>query len=73
MMKRIGICLVFAGIALGLLWPWYQLNFYGEEIAKLNFSNLRDGTAIHADVDLNKQDNKVRIRFLAYYQVDGKL
>ncbi|MEM8650670.1 MAG: hypothetical protein AAGF54_09095 [Pseudomonadota bacterium] len=73
MMKRIGICLVFAGIALGLLWPWYQLNFYGEEFAKLNFSNLRDGTAIHADVDLNKQNNKVRIRFLAYYQVDGKL
>ena len=72
-MRPLGLLLIFAAICLGLLWPWYQINFQGREVETLQFGNLQSTIVERQTITLTKQDNPVRVRFLASFLVGGKL
>ncbi len=72
-MKKLGFLFIAMGIAIGLLLPWAQLNFEGDEIAELNFPAFNQKGSGEATVFLKAADNPVRIRFSAQYKVDGLL
>ena len=72
-MRIIGFLFIIAGIVVGLLLPWAQLNFDGEEIAELKFASFNQTGAGEATVLLKAADNPVRIRFFAEYKVGGLL
>ncbi|MEM9330234.1 MAG: hypothetical protein AAGA53_02845 [Pseudomonadota bacterium] len=71
-MKWLGLMLLAAGIALGALWPWAQLNLFGRELARLEFGKPRFNTVSSQALELSDKDNLVRIRFQAAYSVGGK-
>ena len=72
-MRIIGFLFIIVGIVLGLLLPWAQLNFDGDEIAELQFANFNQSGAGEATVLLKAADNPVRIRFFAKYKVGALL
>lgn len=71
-MRVVGIMFLLAGLGLGLLWPWAQANFGGNELEKLEFSNLRNGGEV-VTFNATQADNPIRIRFQAKYLVGAKL
>lgn len=72
-MKKLGLLLIAIAIAIGLLLPWAQLNFEGEEIAQVNFPDFNQTSLNEGTVLLKTDDNPVRIRFFAEYKVGGLL
>ena len=72
-MKKLGLLLIAIAIAIGLLLPWAQLNFEGEEIAQVNFPDFNQTSLSEGTVLLKTDDNPVRIRFFAEYKVGGLL
>ena len=72
-MKKLGFLFIVIAIAIGLLLPWVQLNFEGEEIAELRFPQFNQTGSGEGTVLLKAADNPLRIRFAAQYKVDGLL
>ncbi len=72
-MKKLGLLLIAIAIVIGLLLPWAQLNFEGEEIAQVNFPDFNQTSLSEGTVLLKTDDNPVRIRFFAEYKVGGLL
>ena len=72
MMRAIGIIMFLAGLVLGFLWPWVQLNFGGEELEKLQFTQLRSGGEV-ISFHATKADNPLRIRFQIKYLIGATL
>lgn len=72
-MRVVGVLFLLAAIGIGALWPWAQVNFFGKEVAKLDFGNLRGPVSASADFTVREEDNPIRIRFRAAYKIDGKL
>ncbi|MDJ0613477.1 MAG: hypothetical protein QNJ29_07345 [Rhizobiaceae bacterium] len=71
-MRSVGLLFLLAGLGLGLLWPWAQLNFGGREIASLEYENIRSSAEV-LSFDATSNDNPVRIRLHARYLVGAKL
>jgi len=73
LVRNIGFLLIAFAVIFGLVLPWAQLNFDGDEIASLEFDNF-NRTALHENtVLLTRADNPVRLRFFARYKIDGLL
>lgn len=72
-MRTVGFLFIFIGAAIGLLLPWYQLNFLGKEISEIPFEQFNRTGAGEGTVLLKTDDNPVRVRFFAKYKVGGLL
>ena len=71
-MRAIGVVLFLAGLGLGFLWPWAQLNFGGSKFDELKFTQLRNGGEV-LGFNVTKADNPLRIRFQIKYLVGATL
>lgn len=71
-MRILGGVLILFALGIGVLWPWAQITLGGNELAKLEYSNIR-ASAETLSLNLTQDHNPVRIRFQAKYLVDGKL
>lgn len=72
-MRTLGFLLIAIALGIGLLLPWAQLNFEGEEVAQINFPDFNRAAINEGTVLLKTADNPVRIRFSAKYKVGGLL
>ncbi len=84
-MRKIGFLFIVIAIGVGLLLPWAQLNFQGEEIAQVKFEYFNTTSSSENQplesskpppentVLLKRSDNPVRIRFFAEYKIGGLL
>jgi len=71
-MRIVGVLFLLAGLGIGVLWPWAQIQFGGNELVKLEFAQVRDGGEV-LNFRATKADNPLRIRFQAKYLVGAKL
>jgi len=72
-LKKLGILFLFAGIALGIIYPWAKVNFLGKEITQVQLTNLNFNAKQSATFELGRADNPVRARFLIKYKRDAYL
>lgn len=72
-MRKLGFIFILIALGIGLLLPWAQLNFDGEEVATINFPDFNRSEISEGTVLLKAEDNPVRIRFFAEYKVGGQL
>jgi len=72
-MKKLGFLFVLIALGVGVLLPWAQLNFEGEEVASLTFPNFNIIGGGEQTFLLKQADNPMRIRFSANYKVGGLL
>ncbi len=72
-MKFVAFIMIAAGIAIGALWPWVQLNYMGRDLGSLKFQQPRPEAQSHESLVLTRDDNPVRIRFRAIYMLEAKL
>ncbi|MEM9278588.1 MAG: hypothetical protein AAGA76_08435 [Pseudomonadota bacterium] len=72
-MRALGGILLMLGIGIGAVWPWAQLNFFGNKVAEIEFAKPTKDSIETRTVVLSRSDNPVRIQFQAAYQVGGKL
>ena len=72
-MRKLGFIFILIALGIGLLLPWAQLNFEGEEVATISFPDFNRTLNNEGTVLLKTEDNPVRIRFFAKYKIDGLL
>jgi len=72
-MRNIGFLLIALSAIFGLVLPWAQINFDGDDIASLEFENFNRKALHENTVLLTQDDNPVRLRFFARYKIDGLL
>lgn len=72
-MRSLGLVLILAAIAVGLVWPWAQINLQGRAIETLQFGNLQGPIVERRTLDLTENDNPVRARFQASFVPGGAL
>lgn len=72
-MKQLGLILIAIAIGVGLILPWAQLNFEGEEAASIEFADFHKQGKGEGTVLLKREDNPLRIRFSAKYINDALL
>jgi len=72
-MRLIAILCILGGVGVGFIWPWAQLNFFNDEITRIELSGLRENGSTEAILELKKSDNPVRVRFQASFLVGARL
>lgn len=72
-MRFLGVILLLAGLGLGVIWPMVQVRLYGNELARLQFAQLKSEAAKPKVIELSKVNNPVRVSFEASYLVGAKL
>lgn len=72
-MRVFGLLLLLAGMSLGILWPWAQVNFLGDRGQSVTFGELKGHAPEQRQLFLTRDQNPVRIRFQAAYKVGAKL
>ena len=72
-MRAIGFALIVIAAAIGALWPWVQLNFFGNKIKDFELDQIQNGRVWQHVIQLSETDNPVRLRLRASYIVDAKL
>ncbi|MEM7067855.1 MAG: hypothetical protein AAF478_03145 [Pseudomonadota bacterium] len=72
-MRTVGVLFLLIGIGIGIVWPRVQLEYFGRELAQLEFQHPEFNTAKSHSIELTQTDNPVRVLFRASYLLDGKL
>lgn len=71
---RLAALLAFVvAAALGIIWPWAQLNMIGEPLMEMQFSKPEPDTAQYREFELSKSESPVRIRFQALFTPGASL
>ncbi len=72
-MKKLGLVFIGLAILIGLILPWAQIKFKGNEIGTLVFFDFRGDGIKTQTLLIRKKDNPIRISFNAKYKVGGLL